>query len=144
MALGAAEVALSRQPFAQRESSRRIKRGKALGLFERGARMIGLSQAIVSEPQIVRDFRVGSIAGVHRLQILLRLCETKERSRQPPSRLLCFEAVRKLCERFLVGFEGTQVSTVQLIVFAQLNPVIDGSLVGIGSAVRRLRANVNL
>ena len=71
------------------------------------------------------------------------LLEAQQARGQTSRRLSCGEAVRKLRQRFLVGFESAQISSVQLILFAELNPVVVRSLVGLGNVIGRLRADVN-
>ena len=145
MTLGAAQVALAPQQLAQGEGGGRIERRQALRLFERGARVIASRPDHRKQGPGSRRFPCRWYLAHAAARVVAS--PPRNAAGQPPDAQL--PSLLRSCPETSPAFldrsrERSRFATVQFIVFAELNPVVDGSLVRLWNVVGRLRANVNL
>src|SRR5262249_17681092 len=124
MALGRVQIASPREQLSEPQRGCRLKCWQSLCFFVRRTRMREVAEAIVSKAQVVGDLSIGCVPRMQRLEKGLRIFVAQQGDRQTPRTFSGSEAIRKSRQCLFVVLESVEISPIQFIVPAELNPVV--------------------
>ena len=137
------QIAFARRKLGKADTSSGTELWYAVRGFIGFAGFARFAKTVVGSAQVVGNLRIRSIASIYRLKIIMCFIEAQQGCAQAPCGLASCETVEKFRERILITLQCLKKPAVELLVVAELDPIIFGSTFRLRKLIRLLWPGVN-